>query len=727
MKKSLIKTMAVCVSLLTVLSQTPIVADNNTVTGEQSGQISSVYNYDNSPFSGTYSTIFNTANGSLTHVYSNGSISGHQPLNGSGQIDTTSTIFIPTSISYYNAGGTLAATSDPITNTYQTYDFSGRLQTSYSVIQDPTSGNTYYYVNTVNYQTGGSYDVVASGAMVNEKTNDAITIDNFRQAYNTANGTSLSDADVISQFVAPTWDKVNATSAQLNNLENNVNSAWTADPFPFETSDSHYDATGKLLYVTTYALQAGSDGNGYQTQAAGRVVYSYTGTTVTQDITYQYASTTDPATGNVTYTPYTSDPKTGAPVSGDTSGYIITQVEQYTGGNRTSVIKPKPGIATPDNNWSNYADSGSDYYLSQQYVYNGVKLDHMNTFDDSTGTSVLSTITYYDPFGRETEVIASRSDTTTNPSGVDRVAQTFVYNDSETPISALSYDGQHTATCVQGGLQYAITYNYDNSQTGATDPISTDTEFFVNGDQTKPAFGIHTDNPTAVAELLQNSSTGNLDWASDVTTNAIVSGTITLGGTAIGSTATPSPDGTLVMAINDPTTFLNMIDSIQASITTYGISALQTVITALTQQWNSSGGSTLVAPASGQTSWAFEDNSGNPIAASAATAGNTSVKLGVINLPGSVPASGAPTTEYVGNATTYQANGIATEETGIYNSTSYTTLFNWAKALADTQAGGKYNNPIAVNLTCNYWAVDSTGNIWVFANAGEDGSLNTIF
>jgi hypothetical protein len=241
-----------------------------------------------------------------------------------------------------------------------------------------------------------------------------------------------------------------------------------------------------------------------------------------------------------------------------------------------------------------------------------------------------------------------------------------------------------------------VTYTY--ADTGA-DYIGADQTFYKNGDQSKPSFAIHQDNPTAIAELIDNA--GTLEFA-----NNIVAGTLTLGGSPISSANEPVPDGSLSLSINDSTAFLAVINAIQLAIDG-GTTMLESVMDALISQWSTSSGTNLTQSGT----WSY--------ISAPPSDGITTIKLGVISLP-AVPASANATVEYMGGApivdqATNQVTGY--NPAGPFDLAGYNTLFNAAKILADTQSGGTYNNPIAANLTCNYWAVDNAGNIWAFADA----------
>ena len=693
MKKLILKTMAVCVALSFIAGQTPIAAGNVT-SQTMSGQITSIYSYDqNFGLSGTYHSVTNNANGSISNIYSNGSVSGHGRLNA-GQIDNS--IFIPQSISYFNASGVVQKTQDLVTNTFQVFDFTGQLQTSYTMIAKQAftgatttdwanflalPANWYYYYATIARPVppDGSYKVQRSGEMYDSATSAYVTIHDY------ALKNSLTDADAIA-----------ALQAKWPNLAN-----LAADsPYPFITSEEQYDSTGKLLKVVTYSLKADNSAS----VAAGEVDYSYTGTSVSKTITYQYDVD---ASGNP-IAPTTFDAN-GLP----TNNVTVTQAEIYTGGNRTTVIKIKPGTAADVTDYSDYMSASSNYYLAQQYKYSGAKLTEMDAYD-STDQHNCNQITYFDLFGRETSVVDPVTDKA-NKSGVARAVQEFFYNDELNPTTFNSFDGQNSATVVSGGLKYSVTYTY--AETGA-DYISADQTFYKNGDQTKPSFAIHQDNPTAIAELTAPAAPGNMTLGF---ADNIVQGTLTLGGSSIYSTSVPVPDGSLSLAINDSTYFLAVLNALQLSIDE-GTTNLSTILDTLKQQWVTSGGTGLAKTGAndvmGQATWKYTG---------AATAGITSIKLGVISLP-AAPSSANSTVEYAGGAPVVnKANQVTGyNPAGVFDVTNFNTLFNWAKSLALTQSNGKYNNPIAANLTCNYWALDNAGNIWAFTDSVTDANSSQI-
>ena len=699
MKKSLIqKIMSVCISLLLVMCQIPVAADNNPAAEKVYGQISAVYSYDQQNFglSGTYNMVTNLSNNSITRIYSNGSVTGHGAIN-QGQPDNT--VFIPTSISFYNSNGVVGETADLLTNSFQLFDFTGQLIETFTRVDkhsftgmtndewsayfaDVNKDNYYYYYSSVNRnQSNGSYRVTLTGEMSDLTTNTVYTVADVAAAQ----GIDVNDVAVLQTFV----NSVNAERPSAS-------SPLTAnDPYPFISSEQFYDSTARLQKVVTYGLNNTNSGS----QASGEVDYSYVGPNLNKAITYEYSTDNQ---GNITT---------------DLAQATISAVAVYSGNNNEqTIIKLIPGSPQGSDDWSNYntPNSNSLYYLGQQYVYDGVKLTSMNTYDSTSDHNIIQ-VTDYDIFGRESQVWDTATDPS-NTSGQNNLIAAYFYNDTVNPASVVSADGSVSATCVPGGVQYTVNYTYGPS---GGDYISADETFYSDGDQTKPAFAIHIDNPTAIADLIApNAPTDmTLDWS-----NNVIAGTITLGGTAISSPNPPNSDGSLTLAINDPTNFLAVINALQLSIDEG--TALSGVVSALVQRWQVSGGSGLSQTgannAANQPTWVFVDTAGSAIPAGSAAPGTISVKLGVIALPTTPtsPTSVTASTEYVGTGTA--------QEPGIFSASNFVTLFNWVKSLATQLLNGTYNNPVTANLTCNYWAVDASGNIWAFTNAVTDSTNATI-
>ena len=689
MKKLILKTMAVCVSLFFIAGQIPIAADN-IASQTVSGEISSVYSYDNNfGLSGTYQSVTNNANGSVTNFFANGSVSGHGGLSN-GQIDNS--VFIPQSVSFFNSNGILQRTLDLVTNTVQTFDFTGQLQTSYTMIaatdftgsttQDwakfmANPSNWYYYYSTINHNSDGSYSVQYSGELYDAATSAYVTIQN----YAASNSMSVSDAITTLRTKWPNLTNITADS-----------------PYPFVTSSNQYDSMGRLTKVVTYGLQPGDSASVPQSE----LDYSYVGSTINRDMTYQYD--TD-ASGNPL-----------APTAFDANGLptnhvTLTQVELYNGNNKATVVSIKSGAPAGTIDWGGYATSSdSNYYASQEYRYNGVKLTEMDAYD-STNDHHCTQITYYDPFGRQTTVVDAITDPA-NKSGVARVLQQYFYNDQLNPVTFTSYDGLSSDTIVGGGLMYSITYTYGDT---GSDYVAMDETFYKNGDQSKPAFAIHEDNPTAIAAL--TAGTDGLSFADNV-----VQGTLTLGGTPIASAIAPVPNGTLSLSIDSNDNFLAVIDDLQASVDAVGANtdqgkALAAVISALISQWTASGGTAVAGPTAGK--YSFQNKPGEAV-----ILGTVSIKLGVIKLPTSPLAN----TEYLGGAPVInKANQVTgNSPAGIFDINKFYNLFNWVRILAATLSNGTYNNPITAKLTCNYWAVDSSGNIWAFTDTVKDSKNTTI-
>ena len=681
--------MAVFVSLCFITGQVPIAADN-IAAQKVSGQIGSIYSYDNNfGLTGSYHSVTNNANGSITNFFSNGSVAGHGIMSN-GQIDNS--VFIPQSISYFNSNGIMQKSVDLVTNTVQVYDFTGQLQSSYTMVaKNDFTGTTthdwanfvanpanwYYYYATVNHSSDGSYTVQHSGELYDAGTSAFVSIDEYAVANHIPVNTAIA-----------------ALKSEWPNLKN-----ITADsPYPFITSEELYDSTGKLTKVVTYSLKSGDGASA----AASELDYSYIGSTINRDITYQYDI--DSSGNPIAPTAYSN----GLP----TNHVTVTQVELYTGSNKATVVSLKAGTAADTVDWSGYnTSSDSNYYVSQEYKYNGVKLNEMDAYD-STQDHHCTQITYYDPFGRQTTVV----DAISNKSGVARVLQEYFYNDQLNPVTFASFDGENSDTIVGGGLMYSITYTYGD--TGA-DYVASDQTFYMNGDQTKPAFAIHNDNPTAIAELTANAQ-DVLNFAGN-----IVAGTLTLGGTPISSTASPVPDGSLTMTVDNYTNFLALINAIQAAIDSGA--SLTSVRDALISRWQASGGTALQSTTNSttkKTTYTFQVPLGS--SNTTPTNGTVSIKLGIVKLPSGSP-SAHTSVEYLGGAPIVNNSNQVTgnNPAGIFDLNNFYTLYNWVKLLAG-KTNGTYNNPITANLTCNYWAVDASGNIWAFTDTVKDGSGHLV-
>ncbi|MCX5781690.1 MAG: hypothetical protein NT145_03155 [Elusimicrobia bacterium] len=437
----------------------------------------------------------------------------------------------------------------------------------------------------------------------------------------------------------------------------------TTDPYAFTTSVEEYDPTGKLIQVLTYQLNSLEN----DSIVGGKVVYTYNGPYLTEVNTYniQNYQSTDPL---------------------NLEKSVHTQIETYAGNVKRTVKKLRREVASPN--------LDTDYFLAQKYTYDGPKLVKMQDYDE-TGNN--NRITYYDVFSRQSKVEDPVSDKN-NKSGVVRLLQEFFYNDTLTNVVSQSYDKTVSVTCIPGGLVKSVNYTYPDEG----DYMASDTTYYKNGDQTKAGFAIREENPTGILALFRNKDTGQTFPAAtkvfgtlDISGNGLVSLKMTntddfvslgLGGLEDGITYAYGGGilNAIQRAIDEDENYIN-----NAPAEGSRAFSLLKIRDSLLDQWNVKG----TAP----TSQLWDDHNfpggrnrtfWTP---AQGTAGELDLKVGAINLDNITPP--------------------------LPDQTAYNVAFN--ETLYRALANPIYDDKTAT-LDCSYWAIDSSGNIWVFANAALD-------